>query len=221
VFQAAAYTIPYVSKRNRERASAVLTTVARVVFIWIPLSSSTLLTQLSLWETEFLPECWCFSHWSYFTSHTLKPKVSPRANPTLSAKSWSFKNWMPLMWFAPNIFENCLTDTFPHVSTVLLTPFLMWALSHWHLYLNKHCPRGTSPHVTSMHTTTPLFSMLDVTDVVSPQHFENCLTGTFSYVSTVSLAPYFKSMLSQGHLPLCDMHTTTPFLVTFAVTFVI
>jgi len=34
-------------------------------------------------------------------------------------------NWMPLMWLAPNIFENCLTGTFPHASTVTLTPFLI------------------------------------------------------------------------------------------------
>jgi len=65
------------------------------------------------------------------------------------------------MWFAPNIFANCLTGTFPYVSTVSLAPFLMWALSHWHLYLNQHCPRGTSPFVTymhtHMHTTTQLF----------------------------------------------------------------
>jgi len=33
------------------------------------------------------------------------------------------------------------------------------------------------------------------------------MTGTFPYLSTVSLAPFFKSTLSQGHLPLCDMHT--------------
>jgi len=57
---------------------------------------------------------------------------------------------------SPHIFKNCLT------STVLLAPFLMWALSHWHLYLNQHCPRGTFPYVTCthahVHTTTPLFS---------------------------------------------------------------
>jgi len=63
-------------------------------------------------------------------------------------------NWKPLLWLAPNIFENCLTGTFPYVSTVSLAPFLMWALSHWHLHLNQHCPRGTSPCVTHMHTTT-------------------------------------------------------------------
>jgi len=46
------------------------------------------------------------------------------------------------------------------------------------------------------------------------------MTGTFPCLSTVSLAPFvvwarfFKSTLSQGHLPLCDMHATTPFSVT-------
>jgi len=56
------------------------------------------------------------------------------------------------MWFAPNIFENCLTGIFPYLSTVSLAPFLTWALSHWHLYLNQHCPRDTSPYVTHMCT---------------------------------------------------------------------
>jgi len=65
-------------------------------------------------------------------------------------------NWMPLMWLAPDIFENsCLTHD-------------------WHISMFKHC-----------------------------------LTGTISYVRTVSLAPFFNSTLSQGHLPLCDIHTYT------------
>jgi len=83
-------------------------------------------------------------------------------------------NWKPLMWLAPNIFRtdvSLMTGTFPCLSTVSLAPFVMGALSHWHLF--------------------------------------------------------FKSTLSQGHLPLCDIHTythththtTTPFLVTFWITF--
>jgi len=36
--------------------------------------------------------------------------------------------------------------------------------------------------------------------------FKRCLTGTFCHESMVSLAPFFKSTLSQGHLPSCDMH---------------
>jgi len=43
---------------------------------------------------------------------------------------------------------------------------------------------------------------------------KHCLTGTFSYVSTVSLVPLFKSTLSQGHSPYVTcMHTATPLLV--------
>jgi len=34
-----------------------------------------------------------------------------------------------------------------------------------------------------------------------------CLAGTFSYVSTVSLAPLLTSTLSHWHLPLCETHT--------------
>ena len=60
-------------------------------------------------------------------------------------------------------------------------------------------------------------NQLDATAVVCPQHFwelshrhlstcKHCLTGTFSHVSTVSLAPLFESALFQGHLPFCDMH---------------
>jgi len=55
----------------------------------------------------------------------------------------------------------------------------------------------------------PVSSSCHGITTVGPQHFENCLTGTFSYVSTVSLAPFSKSTLSQGHLPLCDIHTYT------------
>jgi len=49
-------------------------------------------------------------------------------------------------------------------------------------------------------------------ELLSDSHlstFKHCLTGTFSYVSAVSLAPFSKSTLSEGHLPLCDMHTCT------------
>jgi len=38
---------------------------------------------------------------------------------------------------------------------------------------------------------------------------KNCLTDTFSFFSTVSLAPLFESTLSCWHLPLCDGHTCT------------
>ena len=39
-------------------------------------------------------------------------------------------------------FKNYLSGTFPHVRTVSLTPFLMWALSCWHLQLIRHCLTG-------------------------------------------------------------------------------
>jgi len=61
---------------------------------------------------------------------------------------------IPLMWLAPNIFGtdvSLMTGTFPNVSTVSLAPFVIWALSHWHLFLIQHCPRGTFPHVTCTH----------------------------------------------------------------------
>jgi len=85
--------------------------------------------------------------------------------------------------------------------------------SSWQMFLD--------PHTFSYCTTLRILkTLLDATDVVSPQHFQNwclthdwhlsifkhCLTGTFCYVSTVSLAPLFESKLSQGHLPLCDIH---------------
>jgi len=59
---------------------------------------------------------------------------------------WS--HWVPLMWFAPNIFENWLASTFPYVSTVSLAPLFRSTLSHGHLPL---CDIHTYTH-----TTTPL-----------------------------------------------------------------
>jgi len=38
--------------------------------------------------------------------------------------------------------------------TVSLAPFLMLALSHWHLHLNQHCLDDTFPSVTNKHTCT-------------------------------------------------------------------
>jgi len=35
---------------------------------------------------------------------------------------------------------------------------------------------------------------------------KHCVTGTFSHVSTFSLAPLFESTLFHGHPPLCDIH---------------
>jgi len=43
---------------------------------------------------------------------------------------------------------------FNSMRTVPLAPFLMWALSHWHLCLNQHCLTGTFPYVTHTHACT-------------------------------------------------------------------
>jgi len=142
-----------------------------------------------------------------------------------------------------------MTGIFPHLSTVSLAPFFMWALSHWHLFLIQHCPRDTFPYVTSMqprhfesrlsHFWIPYESLLsiklDATDVVSPQHiwnwcfthdwhlamFKDCLTGTFCYVSTVSLTPFLNQLCPRGTFPYVTcMHAHnhaifSPFWVPF------
>jgi len=110
-----------------------------------------------------------FSHWSckFANSESSKTEqtncvelneTETSGMPSCSAQSKTGGRWSRV---PPSDFEICLTDTFPHVSTVLLTPFLKCELSHWHLHLHQHCLTGTFPCVTHIdtcmhaHTQTP------------------------------------------------------------------
>jgi len=72
----------------------------------------------------------------------------------LASSTWYMSSSKGLIKLAPNIFRtdvSLMTGTFPYLRTVSLAPFVTWALSHWHLFLIQHCPRGTFPYVTHMH----------------------------------------------------------------------
>jgi len=157
--------------------------------------------RLMFWATE---QCWFSVEFGVFCSvyrvHTAplwEKQFATAAACTPFVAFWSLRNWA----LDVSGIECCWMSVLLHDGNKHIVR-LISAASEW-----------SSHHLTK----------LDATDVVSPQHFWNwcpthdwdlstfkhCLTGTFCHVSTVSLAPFFNSTLSQGHLPLCDIHTHT------------
>ena len=100
----------------------------------------TFLLSLRSCHLFLLLNIWCkWNHYPNILKHRVTPKHASISCGFVCFShfhiiSWG-TNWMSLMWFAPNIFENCLIGTFRHASTVSLLLFLKSTLSQGHLPL--------------------------------------------------------------------------------------